>query len=41
VEFVSEQAAKEFCPPPWFGREVTDVDGWSNAELARRGRPDL
>ncbi len=40
VEFESEQAANDFRPPPWFGAEVTDVDGWSNAELARRGRPD-
>ncbi len=40
VEFESEQAAADFTPPPWFGTEVTEVDGWSNAALARHGRPD-
>jgi CYTH domain-containing protein len=40
VEFDSEEAADAFVPPPWFGREVTEEDGWSNGALARRGRPD-
>ena len=40
VEFESEEAAADFSPPPWFGPELTDVDGWSNAALARHGRPD-
>ena len=40
VEFDSAQAAQDFRPPAWFGAEVTDVDGWSNAALARHGRPD-
>ena len=39
VEFDSVEASGTFTPPPWFGREVTGVAGWSNAELARRGRP--
>ena len=39
VEFDSAQAAQEFRPPSWFGREVTAEDGWSNAALARQGRP--
>ena len=39
VEFDSVEASGAFAPPPWFGREVTGVAGWSNAELARRGRP--
>ena len=39
VEFPSAEAAEAFRPPPWFGREVTDADGWSNSALARRGRP--
>ena len=39
VEFESVEASTAFAPPPWFGREVTGVAGWSNAELARRGRP--
>jgi CYTH domain-containing protein len=41
VEFAAEEAARSFVPPAWFGRELTDVDGWSNGALARRGRPDL
>ena len=39
VEFDSEAASAAFTPPAWFGAELTDVDGWSNAALARRGRP--
>lgn len=40
VEFDSEAAATSFTPPRWFGAEVTDTPGWSNAALARHGRPD-
>jgi CYTH domain-containing protein len=40
VEFASEEAARAFDPPAWFGREVTGERAWSNAQLARRGRPD-
>jgi adenylate cyclase len=40
VEFPSEAAAHAFDPPAWFGREVTGERAWSNAQLARRGRPD-
>lgn len=25
---------------PWFGREVTEEPGWSNAQLSLHGRPD-
>lgn len=39
VEFPSAAAADDFTPPAWFGRELTDVDGWSNGALARHGRP--
>ena len=39
VEFASESAASAFVPPPWFGRELTGDKAWSNASLARRGRP--
>jgi len=39
VEFPSAEAAAAFTPPAWFGPDVTDVDGWSNAALARHGRP--
>ncbi len=39
VEFTSEAEAAAFVPPGWFGRELTGDPGWSNAALARRGRP--
>lgn len=40
VEFTDEDQAAAFVPPSWFGREVTSEPGWSNAALARDGRPD-
>lgn len=39
VEFASEEEARRFRPPAWFGRDVTGEAGWDNAALARRGRP--
>jgi CYTH domain-containing protein len=39
VEFPDAGAAAAFEPPPWFGRELTGEGGWSNADLARFGRP--
>jgi CYTH domain-containing protein len=39
VEFPSEAEAARFDPPDWFGRELTGEPGWSNAALARHGRP--
>jgi adenylate cyclase len=39
VEFPSEEAAGAFEAPDWFGRDVTAIKGWSNADLARHGRP--
>lgn len=39
VEFDDHAAAESFVPPPWFGDEVTDRPGWTNAELAIHGRP--
>ena len=39
VEFDSVEAADAFVAPAWFGREVTGMKGWSNADLARNGRP--
>jgi CYTH domain-containing protein len=38
VEFESEDAARAFTPPNWFGREVTGQVEWTNAALARHGR---
>lgn len=40
VEFDDEQQAEGFRAPAWFGREVTGDPAWSNAALARHGRPD-
>ncbi len=40
VEFASEADAASFDPPDWFGRELTGDPAWSNAALARHGRPD-
>lgn len=40
VEFGSLADAAGFVAPNWFGREVTGEPGWSNAALARHGRPD-
>ena len=39
VEFDSEATAAVFVPPAWFGREVTHDPRWTNAGLARQGRP--
>jgi adenylate cyclase len=39
VEFTSEDEATAFVAPQWFGREVTGDPAWTNASLARRGRP--
>lgn len=40
VEFVSDATARDFEPPAWFGREVTDDNRYSNSSLARDGWPD-
>lgn len=40
VEFASEADATAFTAPDWLGTEVTGEQGWSNASLARHGRPD-
>lgn len=40
VEFATVAAAAAFAPPAWFGRELTGDATWSNAALARNGRPD-
>ncbi len=38
VEFHKAREAGSYCPPSWFGREVTDNDQFSNQALACRGR---
>ena len=40
VEVGSEEAARAFRPPAWFGREVTDDARYANRSLAVNGRPD-
>ena len=37
VEFDTEEVAKAFTPPDWFGREVTGDPAYTNANLSRRG----
>jgi CYTH domain-containing protein len=39
VEFPTLADADGFRAPGWFGEEVTGRPGWSNAALARHGRP--
>jgi adenylate cyclase len=39
VEFDDSARATAFVPPDWFGVDVTDEAGWTNAALARNGRP--
>ncbi len=39
VEFDTVAAAEAFSPPAWFGVELTGDSRWSNAALARNGRP--
>jgi adenylate cyclase len=39
VEFPSVDDANAFKAPSWFGHEVTGHTEWSNASLARHGRP--
>ena len=36
VEFSSEEEAAAFCPPDWFGEEVTQDPRYTNAYLSRR-----
>jgi CYTH domain-containing protein len=40
VEFPSEEAARAFVPPAWFGREVTNDSRYKNRRLATEGLPD-
>jgi len=35
VEFESEQAANEFVPPEWFGKDISNRPEYSNTNLAR------
>ena len=39
VEFPDTRSAKEFVPPKWFKRDVTNDDRFKNKNLAINGRP--
>ena len=39
VEFSSIDEGKKFIAPDWFGREVTNENGYSSRDLASRGLP--
>lgn len=39
VEFSSLQAAADFCPPLWFGRDVSREKAYKNTALAQYGLP--
>lgn len=39
VEFSTPEESSAFSPPPWFGREVTGDDRYSNVRLAVDGLP--
>lgn len=36
VEFSSEEEANAFCPPDWFGQDVTFSSAYHNSTLSRR-----
>ncbi|MDK3018322.1 CYTH domain-containing protein [Pseudodonghicola flavimaris] len=40
VEFASEQEARRFVPPAWFGAEVTDDARYGNRVLVTAGLPE-
>jgi len=40
VEFPTEEASREFKPPGWLGREITDDVRYSNRHLALYGKPE-
>jgi len=41
VEFASEEAARAFAPPPWFGAEITGDKRYRNRRLATEGLGEL
>ena len=40
VEFRSEEESSSFIPPEWFGREITEDEGFKNKNLALKGIPE-
>jgi len=39
IEFNDEDAAMDFTPPAWFGRDLTGEVAYSNRALASEGLP--
>ena len=39
VEFESEEEANAFCPPEWFGEDVTFSTAYHNSTLSKTGLP--
>jgi CYTH domain-containing protein len=39
VEFDNEEEANAFCPPDWFGEEVTYSGSYHNSVLSQKGLP--
>ncbi|MFN8162876.1 MAG: CYTH domain-containing protein [Solirubrobacterales bacterium] len=39
VEFGSEEASRDFSPPPWLGQEITGDPRYANRRLAVDGHP--
>jgi CYTH domain-containing protein len=39
VEFDTVEAANAFCPPDWFGEDVTSSGKYHNSTLSRQGLP--
>ena len=39
VEFPSEEAARAYVPPAWFGEDVTMLKEYKNGSLAQNGKP--
>ncbi len=39
IEFADAETARAFEPPPWFARELTDDERYSNERLALEGLP--
>jgi CYTH domain-containing protein len=37
VEFDTVEAANAFCPPDWFGEDVTNSGNYQNSTLSKRG----
>ncbi|MQN00800.1 MAG: adenylate cyclase [Lachnospiraceae bacterium] len=41
VEFDSKDSARSYTPPEWFGKDVTEIRGFSNSDLSLNGLPGI